>query len=264
MTALLHRSRSAPQLPSGLSSTLLQVPSELVEYVAKGRIVSDSVRDQIVSVDHGRVIASETLTDSGEGVVGQFAAKVHRDLAAKRQVLGASSRHEIDQPHVEIYRDRLLNGFDGDLAILSRDKVAQGVARELQSDRAAIEGGQRQQPVQTAFEFAHVGKNALGDILSDLRGQGEAVICGLLLQDGHPSFEVGRRNVGSETGFETITQAVLKPGDVTRNLVRGQSTDLSTHCSYLVSAAFGRLEPLSIGLLDRSGNLREALKPEGS
>jgi hypothetical protein len=80
----------------------------------------------------------------------------------------------------------------------------------------------------------------------------------------HPSFEVGRRNVGSETGFETITQAVLKPGDVTRNLVRSQSTDLSTDCSYLVSAAFGRLEPLSLGLLDRSGNLRDVLKPEGS
>jgi len=28
-------------------------------------------------------------------------------------------------------------------------------------------------------------------------------------------------------------------------------TDLSTDCSYLVSAAFGRLEPLSLGLLDR-------------
>jgi hypothetical protein len=117
MTALLHRSRSAPQLPSGLASTLLQVPSELVEYVAKGRIVSDSVRDQIVSVDHGRVVASETLTASGEGVVGQFAAKVHRDLAAQRQMLGASPRHEIDQPHVEIDRDRLLNGFDGDLPL---------------------------------------------------------------------------------------------------------------------------------------------------
>ena len=58
----------------GLSSTLLQVPSELVEQVAKGRIVGDPVRDQIVRVDHGRVIASEALTDSREGVVGQFAA----------------------------------------------------------------------------------------------------------------------------------------------------------------------------------------------
>src|SRR6266436_6032485 len=95
--------------PLGLSSALLQALSELVEQVAKGRIVGDPVRDQIMSVDHGRVIASEALANSREGVVGQFAAEVHRDLAAQRQMLGTSSRHEIDKAHTEIDRDRLLN-----------------------------------------------------------------------------------------------------------------------------------------------------------
>src|SRR5712692_1327301 len=233
--------------PLGLSSALLQALSELVEQVAEGRIVSDAVRDQIVSVDHGRVIASETLADNREGVVGQFAAKVHRDLAAQRQMLGASSRHEIDQPHVEIDRDSLLNGSDGDLAILSRDQIAQGLARELHSDRAVIEGGQRHQPVQTAFEFAHVGKNVLGDILSDLRGQEVAVICGLLLQDGDTSFEVGRRNVGGEAAFETIAQAVLKPGDVTRNLVRGQNDLVVSGMQRIEGVKQFLLSPLAAG-----------------
>ena len=125
--------------------------------------------------------------------------------------------------HVEMDSDRLLNGFDVDLGILRRYQVAQGLVREFQSYSAVIGGGKRHQPVQAAFELAYIGKNVLGDVLSNLQWQDKVVIRGFFLQDGDPSFEVGRRNVGGKSAFETIAQALLESRDVTRNHVRGQN-----------------------------------------
>ena len=58
-----------------------------------------------------------------------------------------------------------------------------------------IERGQRHQSVQAAFEFAHVGKNVLSDVLSDVRRQDErvAALQNKILLEVTPGPEYNRR-----------------------------------------------------------------------
>jgi hypothetical protein len=74
------------------------------------------------------------------------------------------------------------------------------------------------------LKFAHVGNNVPGDIGATSEGGRRSLwvlVRGTLLQDG--DREVGSQNVGAEAALETITQAVLKPGDLMRNLARSQN-----------------------------------------
>src|SRR5260221_5263622 len=55
----------------------------------KSRITGDAPHDQVVRMNHRRMVATEMLTDGRKRTVGQFAAQIHRDLAAECDVLGA-------------------------------------------------------------------------------------------------------------------------------------------------------------------------------
>ena len=102
------------------------------------------------------MVAAERLADSREGAVGQLAAQVHRDLAAKGNMLGALLGLQVGQPNMEEIRYRLLDYLDSRLQVVIADKIMQRLAREIDRDRSLVDLGQRRKPRQASFEFAHI------------------------------------------------------------------------------------------------------------
>ena len=78
----------------------------------------------------------------------------------------------------------------------------------LQRDRRAGQRGVGDQFDQRAFQFPHVGFGFGGDEDAHVVRQRDAFHLGLLVQDGHLGFEVGRLNVGHQAPFEARAQAL--------------------------------------------------------
>src|SRR6266436_4015499 len=101
----------------------------------KRRLVAHPAQNQVVSVNHGRVIAAEMFANSWERALGQLAAEIHRDLAAERDMLRALFGLQVGQPNVEVVRDGFLNHFDIGLALVRADQIVERLACEIDSDR---------------------------------------------------------------------------------------------------------------------------------
>src|ERR1700722_1255167 len=67
----------------------------------KSRITGYPPHDQVVGMNHRRMVASEMFADSRKRAVGQLAAQVHRNLAAECDVLRALLRLQIRKPDME-------------------------------------------------------------------------------------------------------------------------------------------------------------------
>src|SRR5215469_568954 len=64
--------------------------------------------------------------------------------------------------------------------------------------------------------------HALRDIERDVGSQSQVLQDRLFLHDGHPSLEVGWRDVGDQSGLESVTQSLFELWDFARHLVRGE------------------------------------------
>ena len=73
-----------------------------------------------------------------------------------------------------------------DLAAVERQDVLQGLLDQLELDRLVAKAGEVHDPLQGAFQFAHVLADVLGHEVGDFFRQLDAALLGLAQQDGHP------------------------------------------------------------------------------
>ena len=86
---------------------------------------------------------------------------------------------------------------------------------EVGRERSTGERREGHHANEGAFERAHVERDALGDDLQRVGvGERDPVVVNALAQDGQAGGEVGRADVGDETGLEALAQAVLERGEV--------------------------------------------------
>src|SRR5271156_1545978 len=110
---MLPSSTTSPTIDSRrICANRFKLALDFLDREPKSRITGDAPHDQVVGVNHRRMVAPEMLADGRKRAVGQLAAQVHRNLAAERDVLGALLRLQIRQPYMEKIRDRLLYRID--------------------------------------------------------------------------------------------------------------------------------------------------------
>src|SRR5260370_39029858 len=77
------------------------------------------------------MVAAEGLADRREGAFSQLAAEVHRDLAAKRYVLGALFRLKLSKPNMKEIGHGPLDRFDVGFDVMCANEIAQSLAGGL-------------------------------------------------------------------------------------------------------------------------------------
>src|SRR5690242_4859361 len=168
------------------------------------------------------MVAAEGLADRREGIVGELAAEVHRDLAAKRYVLGALFRFKLRKPDMKVIGHGLLDRVDVGFDVVCANEIAQSLAGKLRRYRRLADRSERRETGEASFEFAHVRRDVLRDVKRDLGRQMEVFECRLLLHDRDAGLEVRRCDIGDETRLEAIAQALFKSRNIARNLIRSQ------------------------------------------
>jgi hypothetical protein len=91
---------------------------------------------------------------------------------------------------------------------------------------------------QRTLELADVGADDVGEVQGDLVGDRDAVVLGLLAEDGDAGLEVGRLDVGDEAPVEAGDQSVL-------------------HALHLGGHAVGGDDDLLLGLVERVEDVEE-------
>src|SRR6185437_8445225 len=71
----------------------------------------------------------------------------------------------------------------------------------------AREGGD---PDQGSFELADVARDLAGDVLHDVVGDVEPLLCSFLPQDRDPGLKFRRLDVGQQAPLESVAEAILK------------------------------------------------------
>src|SRR5260370_42104469 len=77
------------------------------------------------------MVTTERVADRRERAVGELAAEVHRDLAAKRYVLRALFRFQLHQPDMKEIGHGLLDRFNVGLDVMCANEIAQSLAGRL-------------------------------------------------------------------------------------------------------------------------------------
>src|ERR1700689_315946 len=81
---MLPSSTASPTINSRrICANRFKLALDFFDREPKSRITGDPPHDQVVRVNHRRMIAPEMLADGWKRTVGQLAAQVHRDLAAE-------------------------------------------------------------------------------------------------------------------------------------------------------------------------------------
>src|ERR1700674_5410040 len=131
------------------------------------------------------MVAAESLADRREGAFGQLAAKVHRDLAAKRYVLGALFRFKLSKPNMKVIGHGPLDRFDVGFDVVCANEIAQSLAGGRRRYRRLAYGGERRETREASLELTHVRGDVLRDVKRDLGQQLHIFECRLLLHDGY-------------------------------------------------------------------------------
>src|ERR1019366_10031876 len=73
----------------GIGANRLKLALDFLDREPECRIAGDAPHDQVVCVNHRRMVTPKMLADRRKRAVGPPAAQIHRYLTAKRDVLGA-------------------------------------------------------------------------------------------------------------------------------------------------------------------------------
>src|SRR4051812_32792848 len=94
-------------------ASLRQLRLQEIHAAADGIVLFHHVLDGLHGVDDGPMVAAaERLADFLEGMAGELAAKVHGDLAGKRDGVGPAFARHIRVTDLVMIGDALLDAFD--------------------------------------------------------------------------------------------------------------------------------------------------------
>ena len=124
---------------------------------------------------------------------------------------------------IEVIAHHLLDVVNADFACGVLDKLVNHVLGQIQGDGLAVQACLGDQRDQCAFQFTHVGGDAVGEVFDDFSRQFDAVGVHLLLQDGHARLKRGHLKVGAQTPLEAREEALLHALHFNGWLVRGEN-----------------------------------------
>ena len=195
------------------AGALLDPRGELLHLVVDAPTLGHLLADLLVRVhDRGVVAAAEGLPDLRQRHVGQLAAEVHRDLAGRGERLRLAGAAQVVERHVEELRRDAHDGRRGDLRrVRVRDQVAEHDLRERAVDRLLVQGRERRDADERAFELPDVRLNPRGDEREDVVGEVVGAVEGCFLaEDRDAGLEVWRLDVGDEAPLEPGADALLE------------------------------------------------------
>ena len=148
----------------------------------------------------------------------------------------------VGHTYVEVLGDPLLDLLDGDPPVVGAQQVVEHLLGRFERDRAADQGGVGHDPVERAFQFAHVRGDLVGQELEHLGRNAGARLLGLGLENAQAQF-VGRRvDVGDQAPAEPGAHALLDAFQVRGALV-GRDHDLAV----LIDQGVEGVEELLLG-----------------
>src|SRR5690606_37842086 len=137
---------------------VFQALAQLADRFHQFRFLLEAGPDFLVGVQDGAVVApAEFLPDAGEGRVGELPGQVHGQLAGEGHVAVAVAGAHGRGRQVEVLRDHLLDGRDGDGGLVHRSHVLEGLHGQIHGDRRPVGFGEGQHLGERALQLAHVG-----------------------------------------------------------------------------------------------------------
>ena len=167
------------------------------------------------------VASAEVAADLGQRELRQFLRERHGHLARPRDRARTLLRVHLRGPDLVVVGDRLLDVLDRDLAVLDREQVAQRFLGERERDLLPVKVRVGDDPLERAFELAHVAANVLGDEERDLLVEAHPGLLGLREQDRDAHLELGRFQGHGEAPAEAGDQPFLDARDLLRVGVAG-------------------------------------------
>ena len=180
-------------------------------------------------------------------------------------------RLHVRHAKVVVLGDPSLDLFDGHPALVGTQQVLEDLLGHVERDRSSDQRRLRHDPVQGAFQLAHIRGDAAGqevehrvrdhDFLRDHAGFG--------LQDVEPQLVRGRVDVDHQPPAQTRADPLLEAGQVGRAAVRGDH-DLSPTVDQGVESVEelllgGLLTPDELDVVDHQhvGRAEQLLEPQG-
>ena len=163
---------------------------------------------------------------SGKRARGQGLGEEHRHLPRAGHLAGAAGGEQVGHPQVVVVGDLAQDLVDRDLALGGAQDVGEALLGHVEVDGAADEARVGEEPVERAFEHAHVRADAVGEELHDAGADHDARVLlqlrlGLGLQDAEAELVVGRVQVDDEAPLQPRADALLEAVDLARRAVGG-------------------------------------------
>ena len=144
--------------------------------------------------------------------MGQFFGQVHGNLTRPGNAGRALFGVHVGDLDLVVIGHRFLNVFDADLAVLNGQQVAQGFTCQLDGNFLLVKTRIGQDFAQCTFKFPHVRTHVLGHKEGHLFWHDTAFTDGLVDQNGHPHFKLGRFNGHREARIKSGNQALMDVG----------------------------------------------------
>ena len=197
---------------------------EELDAAARGGVLFAHIVNGLAGVDHGAVVTTaEVVTDFLEGMFGENAGEIHRDLAGDGDVVGPAFAGHVAVPNLKMVGDTLLDRLDGQdrLDLLHQDVVQQAfgcgdVHRLARECRVARDLNQR--ALEAADVLRDILRNEIKNGLREVAFQGGC----LGAQNGLTGLEVGCLNVGGQAPFKTRYEAGFEFLDFAGAAVAGE------------------------------------------
>src|SRR5512146_85064 len=109
------------------------------------------------------IAPTKRIADFGQTELGKFAGQAHSDLAWAGNDAGALFGKQIHNLDAVEISNSLLDVFHGDLLVLRRQQILERLFSQLDRDRTLVESGISLDAVESAFQFADIGTDVLGD-----------------------------------------------------------------------------------------------------
>ena len=194
-----RRLSSAPAPFSRLSGLLLDAVCKLRHVIEGLALFLHELRDLLVRVHNRRVVASESLSDLGQGQVGELAAQIHGDLAGFDDVVAALLGTHLFNGDAEVDGTLAHDEADGDLIVVRvGHEVLEHHLREVEVDALLVQRRPRADANESALQLTNVRGDARGHVFEDLRGDLEALGIRLLMEDRDAGLQVRRLNVDEQ------------------------------------------------------------------
>ena len=148
--------------------------------------------------------------------------EVHGDLPRLRDLTRALRRVEAFEIEVQVLAYDLDDVVDGDLLLVELHVYLQYLLCQRRGDLAAEERGVGDQRRERAFDFAHVGRDVVGQIGHHVVRNLGAEFLGLYADDFELRFVVRRIELGRESPFETRQQPLFDVLQLHGRLVRSE------------------------------------------